>query len=168
MSWWESTSGTAFRSSLLTVAKDYHEALTWIFAKTGINPSVIDKWKKGGNPSLVNLRKIYEALNFDKETIEKLINEVRNYKRPKETPKVQGSMRIFKAIINEYDPKTNKYWVRVFSDTNKFITGDRITKYGYVYKFINTPLLRERVVKVIKDNNFMIEFDAKVSIPENK
>jgi transcriptional regulator with XRE-family HTH domain len=167
MSWWESTSGTAFRSSLLTVAKDYHEALTWIFAKTGINPSVIDKWKKGGNPSLVNLRKIYEALDFDKETIEDLICQVRSFKRPK-IKEIQGSMKIFKAIINEYDPKTNKYWVRVYSDTNKFITGDRITKYGYVYKFINTPLLRERVIKVIKDNNFMIEFDAKVSIPENK
>ena len=178
MSWWESSSGMKFREKVRIGASIYYkrnltggkvspqEILSFIFLTTGINPDVVEKWRHGGNPSIVNIEKILLECSTVRNILEEIINGLRYYKKMEKKGKPNPTETVkLKAIVGEYNVDRQKYWVRCYNG-NTFIFGDCISKYAYAPKFINTPGFRRRVMEVLGHNNFEIEFDAVLSIPE--
>ena len=173
MSWWLSPSGINFRKTVNTAAAKHfnriptsNEILTFIFEKTGINPSVVEKWRSGGNPSIINIQKILNTCNITEADSLSIISGLRKYKAQKEREKPAPTETVrLKAIINEFNEERQNYWLRVYKG-NKFVYGDCIGAYGYGHKLIATPVFRKNVAEKLGHNNFEIVFDAELSIPE--
>lgn len=180
--WWESSSGLKFRRTLAqyigsvlnkepnTISFD--EVLDFVYVKTKINPNVIKKWKNGGNPSLKNIEKILDVCGIHITTKTNLIDDIRNFKRPilasQHQPPInqKNEFKNLTAIINEFNPDNQKYWVRVYDENNKFVYGDRVIKYNFVYHHIKTPAFRQQIINKLGHNNFNIYFNKELSIPE--
>lgn len=177
--WWESSSGLEFRriiaryiGSLINKEPNnvtFDEVLNFVYVNTKINPNVITKWKKGGNPSLKNIEKILEVCKVHITDRINLINKIRDFKRPylesqQEKVKVNNEFKKLIAIINEYNPTSNRYWLRVYDEKNRFLYGDRIIQYDFAYHHIKTPGFRQQIINRLGHNNFEILFNKDLSI----
>lgn len=167
--WWNSNSGILFQQEIKRATEkhfkvipcSFSSSLIFIRTKIGINPNVIIKWKNGGNPSIINIDKILTACDSPISVRATIIDGLREIKNNKTS--VSNIVELT-AIINDYDEKTGKYWVRTYRG-DRFIHGDRVGIYDYASKIIHTPTYRQKVINKLGHNNFIINLNLELSRP---
>lgn len=164
MIWWESEPGKKFRLILHDyISNDFHEALGKIYINVNINPSVIEKWKKGGNPSLTNLSLIGQYIidkltknnTFIIEDFKFIIDETRKLKNKQ--------VLQLEAIITDYHVTEHRWVVNTYND-GVFVHGDRTGIHSYAKKLIQTTEYLAAVAKALGHTNFNITLNKDKSL----
>ena len=107
LNWWNSKAGQKWREIMVRASgsQKTDEVITWIYAKTKINPNVIYKWQKGGNPSLKNLNLTLQVTKATVSEIADIIDNSRDYKNNRRDS--QLNVDHFDKLVDRlrYNPK---------------------------------------------------------------